>query len=89
LGFGINYSFQGSEQGVRQQKRSGPRHDCDLQLQTLYWNYHGMFTLQSTMVTKTEGYVASTPLDNLTDLWMQTVEEISNLITTYNSFSCS
>ena len=48
-----------------------------------------MFTLQRTMVTKTEGNVTSTSLNNLADLWMQTVEEISNLIATYDSFSCS
>ena len=89
LGFGVNYRFQGSEQGVRQQKGSGPWHYGYFQLQTLNWNYHGMLTFQGTMVSKTERYVTSTSLDFLSDLGMQTVEEISNLITTYHSLSCS
>ena len=86
LGVGVNYGFQSSEQGVWQQKWCGPRHYGYLQLQTLYWKYHGMFTFQSTMVAKAKIYITSTSLDNFADLWMQTVEEISNLITTYHSF---
>ena len=59
--FGVYHCTYGPEQRVRQQKGRSPGHYCNLQLQSMNWNYQSLSAMKDPMVAKTECDVTTAP----------------------------